>query len=104
VLVLWLAFEQDVQRWVSGEWSTSTRFWVIVAALSGDILLPVPSSGVSTYAGGTLGVVAGTAASWLGMTLGAIGGFVVARWLGRPFAERHGGSDITALDEFSQRY
>jgi uncharacterized membrane protein YdjX (TVP38/TMEM64 family) len=104
VVVLGLAFEDDVQRWVSGEWSAATRFWVIVAALAGDILLPVPSSGVSTYAGGTLGVVAGTSASWLGMTLGAIGGFALARWLGRPFAERHGGRDVAALDDFAQRY
>jgi uncharacterized membrane protein YdjX (TVP38/TMEM64 family) len=104
VLVLGLAFEEDVQRWVTREWSTATRFWVIVAALAGDILLPVPSSGVSTYAGGTLGIVAGTGASWLGMTLGAIGGFALARWLGRPFAERHGGSDVAALDDFAQRY
>lgn len=104
VLLLGLAFEEDVQHWVSRDWSTAARFWVIVAALGGDILLPVPSSGVSTYAGGTLGVVAGTAASWLGMTLGAIGGFALARWLGRPFAERHGGSDVAALDDFAQQY
>jgi uncharacterized membrane protein YdjX (TVP38/TMEM64 family) len=104
VLVLGLAFEDDVQRWVSSDWSAATRFWVIVAALAGDILLPVPSSGVSTYAGGTLGVVVGTCASSLGMTLGAIAGFAVARLLGRPFAVRHGGSDVPAIDAFAQRY
>lgn len=104
VMLLGLAFEEQVQQWVTGEWSAATRFWVIVAALSSDILLPVPSSGVSTYAGGTLGPVAGTAASWLGMTLGAVAGFASARWLGRPFAQRHGGKDVAALDDFAQRY
>lgn len=104
VLVLGLAFEERVQSWVTADWSPSARFGAIVAALSSDILLPVPSSGVSTYAGGTLGVVAGTVASWAGMTLGAVGGFALARWLGRPFAERFGGEDVAAIDSFAERY
>lgn len=104
VLVLGLAFEDRVQSWVGGEWPASARFWVIVAALGGDILLPIPSSGVSTYAGGTLGVIGGTVASWLGMTLGATGGFALARLFGRPFAEKQGGSDVAPLDGFARQY
>ena len=104
VLILGLAFEDQVQAWVAAEWPKQTLFWIIVAALSGDIFLPVPSSGVSTYAGGTLGLFSGTFSSWLGMTVGAIGGFVLARLLGRPFAKRIGGEDVRRLEAFSEDY
>lgn len=100
VLVLGLAFEDHVQSWVAAEWPATVRFWVIVAALAGDILLPTPSSGVSTYAGATLGVVGGTSASWLGMTIGAAIGFAAARLLGRTFAERQSSHDLQRLDNF----
>ena len=104
LLVLGLAFEDQVKGWVTAEWSAQTQFWIIVAALSGDILLPVPSSGVSTYAGGTLGLAGGTFASWLGMTAGGVVGFGLSRLLGRRFAKRFGGEDVEGLDRFSARY
>ncbi|MCA9025794.1 MAG: VTT domain-containing protein [Planctomycetaceae bacterium] len=97
-LLLGDSFEAEVQEWVQQEWSTRTRFWMIVLVLSLDILLPIPSSGVSTYAGGKLGFLSGTLASWLGMSLGAVLGFALARWLGRPFALRFGGRDVSAIE------
>lgn len=56
--------------------------------LAADIVLPVPSSFVSTFAGAKLGPLSATMASWLGMTLGAALAFGLARWFGRPFAAR----------------
>ena len=53
-----------------------------VGVLSSDILLPVPSSFVSTFAVVQLAVAAATAASWLGMTAGAIVGFRIASFWG----------------------
>jgi len=103
-LLLGEGFEAHIADWVRQEWSPPSRFWTIVGALSVDILLPVPSSGVSTYAGGTLGFAWGTAASWLGMTLGAAIGFSLARLLGRRFAERFGGADVARLEEVATRY
>ncbi len=103
-LVLGDAFEARLQNWVQQDWSQEGRFWLIVLVLSADIVLPVPSSGVSTYAGGTLGLAGGTAASWLGMTLGATLGFALARALGRPFADRFGGKDVVRLQRVSARY
>ncbi|MCA9076848.1 MAG: VTT domain-containing protein [Planctomycetaceae bacterium] len=103
-LILGDGFESRVQAWVQQEWSFATRFWLIVAVLSVDILLPIPSSGVSTYAGGTLGFAAGTLASWLGMSLGAIVGFALARGLGRPFAIRFGGVDVETMEQSSLHY
>lgn len=103
-LLLGEGFEVQVQSWVQEEWSSRTRFWLIVLVLSVDILLPIPSSGVSTYAGGTLGFVSGTLASWLGMSLGTLIGFVLARWFGRPFANRFGGSDVVRFEASQLEY
>jgi len=52
---------------------------VEVGVLAADIVLPVPSSMVATLGGAQLGLVAGTACAWLGMTAGALAGW----WLGR---------------------
>jgi membrane protein DedA with SNARE-associated domain len=56
----------------------------VVGLLATDIFLPIPSSLVSTLAGWQLGALAGTAASWAGMTLGAALGFALAKWFGQP--------------------
>ena len=56
----------------------------VVALLATDVFLPIPSSLVSTLAGWQLGALAGTAASWIGMSLGAAIGFALARRFGGP--------------------
>jgi len=56
--------------------------------LASDIVLPVPSSIVSTASGHILGFVAGTAVSTVGMTAGCGIGYAIGRWLGRPSAAR----------------
>lgn len=50
-----------------------------VGILAADILLPVPSSLVTTLGGASLGVAAGTACGWLGMTLGSLAGWLIGR-------------------------
>lgn len=59
---------------------------LVIGLLSTDILLPIPSSVVSTMAGWQLGWWRGTLATWSGMNLGAIIGFALARKWGQPFA------------------
>jgi uncharacterized membrane protein YdjX (TVP38/TMEM64 family) len=80
--------EQLLEDWLHETADKTTIFWVVVAILSTDVLLPIPSSVVSTFAGWQLGVTSGTLASWLGMTAGAVVGFALARAVGRPLAER----------------
>ena len=63
---------------------------VEVGVLAADLVLPVPSSLVATLGGAQLGVVAGTACAWLGMTAGALAGW----WLGRTVGARA----VSALD------
>lgn len=54
-----------------------------VGVLAADILLPVPSSMVTTLGGAALGILPGTLCGWLGMTLGAVAGYGAGRWGGR---------------------
>ena len=93
LLLLGLAFEDQVESWLSAaSLSTEARFGVIVGLLAGDILLPIPSSAVTTWGGGVIGVAGATAASTLGMTLGAVIGFGLARMLGHRFVDRRSGA------------
>jgi uncharacterized membrane protein YdjX (TVP38/TMEM64 family) len=55
---------------------------VDVAALALDVVLPVPSTLVTTLAGGALGAALGTAAAWLGMTLGGVAAYGLGRYGG----------------------
>ena len=65
----------------------------VIGLLATDIFLPIPSSFVSTVGGAVLGTWSGTLASWLGLTLGAMLGFGLARWLGPPLAKRFSSSE-----------
>jgi uncharacterized membrane protein YdjX (TVP38/TMEM64 family) len=76
-----------------------------VAILASDILLPVPSSLVSTIAGAQLGAIGATLTSWLGLTLGAIIGFCLAKTWGRSLALRFSSADdIRRMDQLSRHY
>ena len=67
--------EARVESWFDSRLSHSATAAIVVGALASDILLPIPSSFVSTLAGSRLGLVGGTGVVWLGMTLGAVTGF-----------------------------
>jgi len=78
--------------------------WVI-GLLAADIFLPVPSSAVITYAGGKLGLVPATLVSWLGLSVGTIVGFGLARIFGETLARRFSeADDITRLSDFTKRH
>ncbi len=61
---------------------------VLGGLLASDILLPIPSSIVSTACGLLLGVTLGTAVSLLGMTISCILGYWLGRGCGRALAVR----------------
>lgn len=52
---------------------------ILGALLALDIVLPVPSSVVSTAAGALFGAAAGTAISTVGMTVAALAGYAIGR-------------------------
>jgi len=104
-LVFGDSVDGQVEQWLTPpppDWQLAL---LTVGVLSTDILLPVPSSLVSTLAGAQLGVAAGTAASWLGMTLSAALGFGLAKNFGRSLALRYcRPDDLARLDHFGWRF
>jgi uncharacterized membrane protein YdjX (TVP38/TMEM64 family) len=104
-LFLGADLEARVREWLAAEWSPAERFLLIAGVLATDILLPVPSSAVCTWGGAILGFARGTLASWLGMSVGAIVGFGLARLLGRPFARRLAtDADLARTERLLLRY
>lgn len=82
------SFAAFMERLKSEPPSATVLFITVVAILATDVFLPVPSGPISTLAGSQLGLVAGTLASALGMTLGGTIAFALSRRWGRPLAER----------------
>ena len=92
LIIPFLLFHEQFAAWWT-QWQASPpslpiSFLVVTSLLAGDILLPVPSSLVCTFAGVQMGWLAGTLACWLGMNLGCIIAFALARRFGGPFVQR----------------
>ena len=85
-----LFFGAQVDDWLRGMSddppSVTITAGLVVGLLASDILLPVPSSVISTLSGWQLGWWRGTLVTWIGMNLGAVIGFVLARRWGEPLA------------------
>jgi uncharacterized membrane protein YdjX (TVP38/TMEM64 family) len=97
--------EARIESWLDPPPAPAVVALATIVLLSTDVLLPIPSSVVSTVAGAQLGIVPATLASWLGMSLGAALGFALAKTCGRPLAERMSSAgDLARLDDVSRRY
>jgi membrane protein DedA with SNARE-associated domain len=99
------SIETTVAGWFSPAPSNRAVFLIVVGVLATDVFLPVPSSLVSTLGGAHLSIPLAIFASWLGLSLGAISGFAVARSLGRPLAARLASpEDLARMDRLSVQY
>jgi uncharacterized membrane protein YdjX (TVP38/TMEM64 family) len=77
-------WEQQVAEWGKSQESQWVTAAVIVGLLTSDIFLPIPSSVLCTAAGWQFGIASGTLIGWLGMSLGAVLGFALAKKIGSP--------------------
>ncbi|MBL8177125.1 MAG: VTT domain-containing protein [Bryobacterales bacterium] len=92
ILVPFVLWEDPMNAWAgamlhaqrSKAWSAG----VIVLLLVADIVLPIPSSIVSTSSGYLLGFALGAAAGWLGMTVACLGGYALGRFAGNGLLRR----------------
>ena len=77
---------------------------VLTGLLAVDILMPVPSSLVSTACGLTLGFLGGTLASFIGMTFSATAGYFIGRYAASPAERLIGKDEVSLLKSFHARY
>lgn len=97
--------EAGITGWLNAKLSPSTVAVAVIGLLASDILLPVPSSVVSTFAGRMLGFWGGAGASWCGMTLGAAIAFGLVRVFGRPLARRlSSDQELARTDALASRW
>ena len=111
ILAIPFIFLFDLQGWIvkwletRAEMDSATIGGIIFSALAADILLPIPSTGVITIAGDSLGLAAGILICWLGMTTAVVIGYWLSRWCGTRFTNRFvQSSDFESVQSWQARY
>lgn len=110
ILIPFALFGEAIDAWVMaylriGQSHPVSAAWVLGGLLAGDILLPTPSSIISTACGTLLGFLPGTLVSALGMSLSALAGYTLGRCAEGPVVERWIGTRSAArLQALTARY
>jgi len=104
-LVLGDQFEQLLFDWIRSDLAEETIAFGLCGLLIVDLLLPVPSTAVTTYAGGVLPWGVAFFCAFVGLSTGHMIGMSLTRLLGRPFAEKWcRREDLDQLDQLSLDY
>jgi 3-dehydroquinate synthase len=99
------SYEPFIARLKDDPPSATIVFTAVAVILATDLVLPVPSGPISTLAGSHLGIVAGTLASVIGMTVGGIIAFALARRWGRPLAQKYAGAEqLSELEKMASAH
>jgi uncharacterized membrane protein YdjX (TVP38/TMEM64 family) len=109
ILVPFFLYEQEIGRsteaFLASPGSRPLAAAVLGGLLASDIVLPVPSSLVSTASGYMLGFWAGTFVSWAGMTVGCCGGYWLGSRLGRGVTRKLAGDEeMQSVQRAERRY
>ena len=110
MIVPFIIFGEHVDAWTTQLIEGPRQHPGLVSAilgglLSSDILLPVPSSIVSTACGLLLGFITGTLVSLTGMVTSCIIGYSLAATFGRPFVSRMvGDASMQQFETLRKRY
>lgn len=109
ILVPFFLAEEPIARWTGQIIRSGDSRGVIGASLAAllalDIVLPVPSTVVSTACGALLGLGPGALASWAGMTAGCLVGYALGSRAGRGAARRLvGAAELTRVSTASARW
>lgn len=109
ILLPFFLFEELLTKLANDLLAAPPSPWILGPSvgllLASDVILPIPSSIVSTAGGALLGFWAGTFASFAGMTLGAVVGYAVGRYGGRRGTERLvGKAELLRVEELHNRY
>ena len=109
IIVPFLLFGASINAWTdrlvaqadSNRLATGTLLTLLLAV---DILMPVPSSLVSTACGMTLGFWGGTCASFIGMSLSALAGYFMGRYASAYSEKLIGKDEVALLKSFHARH
>ncbi len=93
IIVPFVLLEAQITAWTTAAFEAARgQPWlgggIIVALLAGDVILPVPSSVVSAFAGALLGWKLAALVIWSGMTIGCAFGYWLGASAGRGVAMR----------------
>ncbi len=93
-------WEEAILAWSCGMLESPSSRWaiggVLAALLASDLVLPVPSSILSTAAGSLLGLWPGALVTWTGMTAGCWIGYALGTGPGRAATQRFVGEQEIA--------
>ena len=73
------------------EWSGESKFLnsiLVIAALTGDVFLPIPNGITNTFAGAILGFYLSIPVIWAGLTLGSVIGFIIGKYAAKSLAKK----------------
>tara|TARA_B100002019_G_scaffold222164_1_gene195023 strand:- start:522 stop:1163 length:642 start_codon:yes stop_codon:yes gene_type:complete len=73
------------------EWAGSNKLlisFIVILALTADVLLPVPNGLTNTFAGMSLGWAMSSFIVWIGLNMGAVLAYSIGRFAGRPLAKK----------------
>lgn len=110
ILIPFFLFGDQIETWTDNFLRSASDQSGLVAIVLGlllasDILLPVPSSMVSTATGFFLGFMRGIITSLAGMTVCCIAGFWLGAKFGRPIACRLvGNNELKRLEKMSHHF
>ena len=97
IVVPFFLYEEPISRWTQEFVEREDSRWVVGGVLGGllatDLLLPIPSSLISTAAGYLLGLWAGSAVTWTGMTAACLIGYLLGVTAGREVTRRFVGEE-----------
>lgn len=93
ILIPFLIFERPILDWTEAALAAARLrpalgAGLVIGLLAGDVVLPVPSSLVSVFAGAAFGWLKGAVVIWIGMSLGCVAGYALGVSAGRLLALR----------------
>jgi len=109
ILIPFFAFESSIREWSQALVGSMRPTWIAGPAVSlllaADVVLPVPSSVISTAAGMLLGLWPGALASWIGMMAGCACGYCLGAGAGRGLARSLvGPRELERVGRASERF
>ena len=97
ILIPFFLYEEPINAWTQAFLKQEDSQGLVSAILGGllaaDLVLPIPSSVLSTAAGYLLGLWAGSFVTWAGMTLGCLIGYGLGATAGRKLTRGIVGDD-----------